>query len=252
MRLCFTLALLWTMSSAIAQIPDTLSLENLKTIQYYYGESSYELIMECAPCIAEHYDGEKKLTLRAVQYTDCIIGWFERYDAKGNLKETGNYLPNNTDEGPCNIKDGVFYYLSGRGDTLYSEEWQQGEFIRQDPELKKCSLWGVKFFKSDSTQIKERISFAEFKGLRCVPQYKNSARPNSLKLRYTFSAGDRRGSGWGNIISHRGSLNEPDLSQIDLAQIIEEKKMAGKELYSLEIDFILDGRLVRTEYLKIE
>lgn len=257
MRFIFTLFLALIYNALQAQISDSLDYQgNLPTLKSYQGEPMAELIQACEPCIMEYYNSGKELVFRGLQYSDCLIGWFEKFDTQGNLIEKGQYYPLQDQEGDyCSVPDGTWYYLSrvNSGDTLYTETWDRGEFIEQSPALKKVELWDVKLFKADSTEVDGTLSFTDFKGLSCVPQYKNSVRPNTLRIHYVISAGDQAGThGMKNIISFDGKLNNIDLAQIDLAKIRREHQMLTKELTSMRIEFIMDGKLIWTEYLNFE
>ncbi|MFH0895195.1 MAG: hypothetical protein V2A54_12235 [Bacteroidota bacterium] len=148
---------------------------------YNYYNNTRKNIDLCRPCILKMYDENDLLVREIVQYSDCGVGWFKLYFANGKVKLIGQYKENLTNDwdnlwerGYCSIYDGQWTYFDETGDTLYSEFWDKGEFIKQVPEQKKTQIWRVDL-TLDSVKIKNQIlSIDQIKDLKITPRYKNN------------------------------------------------------------------------------
>lgn len=101
----------------------------------------------CLPCILKTYNENDVLIREAVAYTDCGIGRFKKFYPNGNIKLSGRYKENPTnnwkdvdERGYCNVAEGQWVYFDEKGDTLYSEFWKDDQFIKQVPEQKSRDL----------------------------------------------------------------------------------------------------------------
>src|SRR5688572_14497451 len=76
----------------------------------------------CRPCILETYDKNNKLIRKAVQYTDCIAGFYKEYYPNGQIKVNGQTKENASgnwknayERGMCMNKTGEWTYYSEDG-----------------------------------------------------------------------------------------------------------------------------------------
>ena len=86
------------------------------------------------------------LLSEGVYCTDCGVGFFKEFYPDGNVKLSGKYKENPTGNWKnynCQVEHGQWVYFKENGDTLYSEYWNNGEFIKQVPEQSKMEIWKV-------------------------------------------------------------------------------------------------------------
>jgi antitoxin component YwqK of YwqJK toxin-antitoxin module len=104
-------------------------------------ESTNKNMDGCCPCILKKYDVNDVLIREVVSCTDCGVGWFRYYYPNGKVSLSGQYKENPSgnwkgiwSRGFCSVLNGQWTYFSEEGDTLYSEYWNNGKFIKQLPE----------------------------------------------------------------------------------------------------------------------
>lgn len=97
MRLLTSLILLGIFNQSFAQV-DNLKTDTTRSV--YNGivtikmknKSDYRKIMaECRPCILLKYDNEDRLVRKAIQYTNCPVGYYIEYLPNGKVKLIGHY-----------------------------------------------------------------------------------------------------------------------------------------------------------------
>ena len=119
----------------------TVNDKKVSKSTYNKYSSTWENMETCCPCILKSYDEHDVLLSEAVSCTDCGVGVFKNYYPNGKVSLTGSYKENPTGDwdnifyrGYCNVPVGAWTYFDTNGDTLYTEFWQDGEFIKQVPE----------------------------------------------------------------------------------------------------------------------
>ena len=118
--------------------------------KYDKYKSTWKDMETCCPCVLKSYDENEILIREAVSCTDCEVGHFKEFYPNGTIKLQGRFKENPTgnweniwDRGYCNVPDGQWLYFNKNGDTLYSEFWENGEFVKQEPEQKTNEIWKV-------------------------------------------------------------------------------------------------------------
>jgi hypothetical protein len=164
-----------------------------KTYEKFH--STYKNMENCCPCILKAYDENEILLREAVSCTDCWVGYLKEYHPNGNLKLIGFHKENPTknwkniwDRGFCNVKDGKWTYFNEDGDTLYSEYWTNGEFIKQVPEQPTMEIWEVELFLNGQAVNEQTINLEQISNLEIKPKYKNTNTDSKLIINFQVSA----------------------------------------------------------------
>ena len=125
----------------------------------------------------------------------CYKRFYEnlQFRSKGNVKN--------------DKKEGLWEYFDENGDTLYSEFWDNGVFIKQLPEQTEVEIWDVEiqFRGKDADTVS--IPIANIGELTIEPKYKNSSTSNELTVTFEVSA-----------IGHK--MNEKNLPWKHLKQLM--------------------------------
>jgi antitoxin component YwqK of YwqJK toxin-antitoxin module len=158
-------------------------------------QSTRKNIATCRPCILKSYDENENLIREMVSYSDCGVGWFRTYYTNGNLKRSGTYKENPTGDwndiwnrGYCSVPNGQWTYFKENGDTLYSEFWDNGVFIKQVPEQSEVEIWDVEIQSNGQDAEKLAIPITNISNLNIKPKYKNSKTSDELTLTLEVSA----------------------------------------------------------------
>ncbi len=149
----------------------------------------------CCPCILKLYDEKENLLRESVSCTDCGVGWFKTYHENGNLKLTGSYMENTSGDwkniyyaGYCNKPNGQWTYFNEKGDTLYSEFWANGEFLKQVPEQRNAEIWDIDLTLNGKVIDTQTIAFDQIQDLKIIPKYKNNNKDTKLTITLEVSA----------------------------------------------------------------
>jgi hypothetical protein len=131
------------------------------------------------------------LIRKSVSCTDCGVGWFKTYYKNGNLELTGEYKENPTgnwddiwDRGYCSVPDGKWTYFKENGDTLYSEFWDNGVFVKQVPEQTKVEIWDIEIQLNGKDADTLSIPIVNIGDLIIKPKYKNSTTNSERYIRF--------------------------------------------------------------------
>ena len=187
-----------TVNLALHIAGDTTYTVNGKEVSkriYEKYSSKWDNMETCCPCIFKAYN-KGRLTREGVACVatgvDAGVGWFKDYYKNGNIKLSGTYKENPTGDwknlcnrGYCNIPHGQWTYFSENGDTLYSEFWDNGEFIKQVPEQNKVEIWKVELMLDGQKVDKEQlIPKEQVKNLKIIPKYKNRNTNSELYISF--------------------------------------------------------------------
>jgi len=146
---------------------------------------NWENLESCCPCLLKYYDKNDILLREIVSCTDCGVGDFKEFYPNGNVKLSGQFKENNSgnwdwktiqERGYCNVPNGKWTYFNKKGDTLYSEYWKNGEFIKQVPELKKNEIWKVDLTLNGESVEKKSLTPDQVRQLTITPKFKNSSK----------------------------------------------------------------------------
>lgn len=149
---------------------------------YKKYESTWTNMETCCPCILQSYDENDVLLRESISCTDCGVGSFKEFYPNGIVKVAGHYKENPTgnwdniwERGYCSIPNGQWTYFNETGDTLYSEFWNNGEFIKQVPEQKTNEIWKVELTLNGEPVDKMALTPDQVKQLVITPRFKNSS-----------------------------------------------------------------------------
>lgn len=166
----------------------------------YFGKS--ENIWDCKPCLFQTYSiDNNNLIEEKVAYTACDIGLIKKYYTNGKINYIGNYFYDSLvdfnslyTEKKCSIPDGEWIYFNEKGDTVYKEYWEIGQFIKQSPEQKKSEIWDIEIYYKDELTTLENIKFEELKLLKFKPLFKNENENSKIKFKIKIAIDGRMDS----------------------------------------------------------
>lgn len=222
------------LSSEITDGNGTYYVNENKVSKFKYEkyESTRRNMENCCPCILKSYDENEVLLREAVSCTDCMVGYYKEFYPNGVVKLHAHYKENPTgnwdniwDRGYCNIRDGQWTYFNEKGDTLYSEFWKNGEFIKQVPEQKTNEIWKIELTLNGESVNKTLLTPEQVKQLVMTPKYKNSSTVHSnFTLELQVSA-----IGYKPI---KKSFTMESFKNIDVMKIISEAGIpSDKQIY---------------------
>jgi len=219
--------------------------------EYKKFSSTWDNMGNCCPCILKSYDENDNLLREVVACTDCGVGWFKTYYKSGGLESTGTYKENPTGDwddiwnrGYCSVPNGKWTYFKENGDTLYSEYWDNGSFVKQVPEQTKAELWDVEIQLNGQDANELPIPIANVGDLIILPKYKNSNKDLLITIRFDVSA-----------IGHRPNDKEFTLEsfkQIDVPAILAEVEVPLDKETSFTLTVYSNGRAFKGFYLNID
>lgn len=187
--------------------------------------------------IVKSYDENNVLLYEAVQYSDCIVGYYKEYYPNGKLSVLAHYKENPTgnwdsiwNRGYCSVAHGQWIYYAEDGSIQYSEFWENDNFIKQLPEQKTTQIWKVEILLNGEPVGQREILPSQLKDLVIAPKFKNSNRDSiNLKIAFQVSAIGRK------YIDQTFTLDSFKL--FDLKNLLLEKgfKAQDKIVYSLRV-----------------
>lgn len=210
-------------------------------MKYYEAYNNFD---SCCPCILKFYDIKDRLTEERVSCTDCPVGWWKEYHDNGNLKATGQFKENPTndwdyiwDRRYCGVPNGLFTYFDKKGDTLYSELWDNGKFIEQIPEQSKAEIWDMTIHLDGNEVDTTAVPIERVHDIKFTPYFKNSNRRVDLIVRISISAVDSP------YYSEDFKLNS--FHQIDVKEIIDELGIPGDRKTGLNISVYHNNEFIK-------
>ncbi len=214
-------------------------------------KSKWKNINNCCPCILESYDEDENLISEAVSCTDCRVGWFKTYYKNGNIELAGKYKENPTgnwddiwNRGYCSVPDGKWTYFSEDGDTLYSEFWNNGVFIKQIPEQNKVEIWDIKVqFKGQDIKTCT-IPIAKIGKLTIQPKYKNSNIDSKIKIEFEVSANGHK--------MNKKEFSLQSFKKIDVSEMLSEVGIPKDKKTSFLLNVYSEGKVIRSFYLNVK
>lgn len=212
--------------------------------------STWKNMVTCCPCILKSYDENDILLRESVSCADCEVGWFKDYFPNGNLKLKGNYKENPTgnwkniwDRGYCNVPDGEWIYFNENGETLYSEFWDNGVFIKQFPEQSFAEIWDVELILNGKKIDTQKIALSKIKDLVIKPKYKNHNTNTKLTIKFEVSA-----------LNHK--INEKQFTiesfkNIDVASMLSEVGIPKEKITFFMLSVYNNGIGLKGFYLNV-
>ena len=159
---------------------------------------NWDILESCCPCLLKYYDKKDILLREIVSCTDCGVGDFKEFFPNGNVKLSGQYKENNSGNwdwktiqkrGYCSVPNGKWTYFNKKGDTLYSEFWKNGEFIKQVPELRKNEIWKVDLTLHGESVENRSLTIDQVRQLIITPKFKNSSKiDTNFTVKFEVSA----------------------------------------------------------------
>jgi len=201
--------------------------EVTKSTYEKYNET-WKNMATCKPCILMTYDINDRLLYKGIQYTDCRVGFWIEYFPNGKVKLIGHYKENENgdwnmgmDRGFCR-QDGAFTYYNENGDELYSEYWEEGQFIKQIPEQTKTELWNVELML-DSVKIDNQVlTPKQISEIEIIPKFKNSSTTGTkITIKVRISA-----------VRHKEvekTFTIDDFKTVDIQKMLEEAGIKSSE-----------------------
>lgn len=168
--------------------------KEVKEANYLKYKSTWENMKNCKPCILQYYDENDVLLREAIAYTDAQVGYFKEYYPNGQIRLNGFYKENTTgnwdnlcSRNLCNVPIGTWTYYNEKGETLYTEQWNNGTFIQQTPEQNKLEIWKVEMTLNDELITNQTLTSSQVNELVITPKFKNSYR-EGVNLTIDFKA----------------------------------------------------------------
>ena len=217
---------------------------------YKKYHSTWENMKNCCPCIRKEYDEKDILLRERVACTDCSIGWFKEFYPNGRIRLMGQYKENLTgdwdniyDRGLCNVRDGQWVYFNQKGDTLYSEFWKDGEFIKQVPEQNTTAIWKVVLMLDEQIIDKQEIAIDQINNLKIVPKYKNSNTNSTLTITFEISESGHK--------ANKKEFSTESFKDIDVASMLSEAGIPEDKETTYVLCVYSNGKAVRRFYLNV-
>jgi antitoxin component YwqK of YwqJK toxin-antitoxin module len=215
-------------------------------------KSTWENMETCCPCILKSYDENDVLIREAVSCTDCGVGFFKEFHPNGKVKLVGQYKENPTgnwkkiwNRGFCNVADGQWTYFNENGDTLYSEFWKNGEFIKQVPEQITNEIYKVELTLNGEPIDKITLTPEQVKQLVLTPKYKNSSKTeNNFTIKFQVSAVGHK--------QNEKSFTIDNFKNIDVLQILSEVGIPSDKQTSFTLMILDNEKVISKFYLDIE
>lgn len=222
---------------------------NKSTYRKY--EKTWENMDNCCPCILKSYDENDILISEAVSCTDCYVGYFKEFYSNGQVKISGRYKENPTDNwddiwnrGYCSVPDGQWIYYNEKGAILYSEYWKDGEFIKQIPEQNKTEIWKVDLTLNGENAIEKTLLTNQLKDLVITPSFKNATTDSvNLAIEFEVSATGR------NYIKRTFTLDSFKL--FDLKSLLLENGYKAQDRINYGLRVFNNQTWIASFYLKI-
>lgn len=215
-------------------------------------ESTWKNMETCCPCILKSYDENDVLIREAVSCTDCGVGAFKEFYPNGKVKLSGRYKENPTenweniwDRGYCSVADGQWTYFNEKGDTLYSEFWKDGVFIKQVPEQKTNEIWKVELTWNGEPADQKSLTAKQVKQLIITPKYKNTSPiETNFTLEFQVSAIGYK--------PNKKTFTINDFKTIDVMQILSEAGIPSGKKTSFTLMVYNNNKIIAKFYLDIE
>jgi hypothetical protein len=213
-------------------------------------DKNWEVIKNCKPCILNIYNKKRKPFSQGIQYGDCGVGWIRYYHPNGKLYISGQYVENTTGDweniyfrGLCNVKDGIWNFYNTKGEFMYSEHWNAGTFIKQEPEQNKCQIWKVDLLYNDDVYSTQNLTLSDIKRLTIRPYFKSSNQNTNIEYRVTVSALNRK---YINLL-----VSPEELSKLELGTILEENNINASNNPRFTIVVLNDGIVISSFNLNV-
>jgi hypothetical protein len=194
------------------------------------------------------------LISRVTECNSCKVGDYTTYYSNGNIKCLGKYKQNNTENWQslrnrdlCDIKTNEWIYFDVNGDTLYSEKWNNGEFISQYPDQNSDDIWGVNFELNGQLINENKMTINNFNQLTLIPKYKSNKPHSSINIHFDLSIHSslKEGIMFSNIPF-------TDLTNIDIINSIKSTDLENKIIDYVSIEVYYNNELIQYKKINIK
>jgi hypothetical protein len=211
---------------------------------YEKYDSTWKNMTTCCPCILKKYNEKDVLIREGVYCQDCGVGIFKEFYPNGNVKLSGAYKENPTgnwenisERRYCQVQYGQWVYYKENGDTLYSEYWNDGEFIKQVPEQSKMEIWKVDLTLNGESVKGKTLTPEQIKQLVITPHFKNSSRKNiDFILKFEVSEV--------GYISNEKTFTIDSFKQVDISQMISKIGVPKGKVVNGQITLCNHGEII--------
>src|SRR5690606_15139948 len=201
---------------------------------YMKYKSKWRNMETCCPCILKSYDENDNLIRESVSCTDCGVGWFKTYYKNGIVKVSGSYKENPTgnwnniwNRGYCSVPDGEWTFFDQNGDTLFSEFWSNGQFIKQYPEQDSIEVWETELHLNGEKYEFEKIDFEKISDLKIIAKFKNGHTSNNFRVEVKVPTN--------YFVKFKSSTTPDPFQEINAIKIFEDANIPEVKRTSLEI-----------------
>jgi hypothetical protein len=217
---------------------------------YEKYHSTWKNMENCCPCILKSYNENDILLREAVSCTDCGVGRFKEFYLNGKIKLTGYYKENPTgkwkdiwDRGYCSVKNSQWTYFKENGDTLYSEFWEDGEFIKQIPEQSTSEIWDVDLILNGQKFDKQELPIDEIKNLIITPKYKNSNSTPIVSIKIEVSAT--------GFVPNEKTFTLKAFKNVDISEMLSEVGISKDKQISVDLLIFNGNDFVKSYYFNL-
>lgn len=228
----------------------TFSINNKEATEPEYNQGLAN-ISRCTPCIVKDYNENNIEISESVSYSDCLVGWQKIFFPNGKLKLLAQYKENISghwdnlwERGLCSIPDGKWIYFNEQGDTLYTELWRNGEFIKQIPEQMSVEIWDIELILYGQKIDQQLLRSDEIGNLGIKPLYKNGNISNKLTVGFEVSS-----TGY-KVIEKRFSLNS--FKNIDVDSMLMEAGIPKEKTASFVLSVYNNEQIIKQFYLNLK
>lgn len=203
--------------------------------------STWKNMEKCCPCILKSYNENDILLRESVSCTDCGVGWFKEFYPNGNVKLIGFYKENPTgkwkniwNRGYCSVKNNQWTYFKENGDTLYSEYWNNGKFVKQYPEQDSVEVWKTELYLHGKKYEFQKINFDDFGNFMIVPKFKNKLTSTNFRVDIKVPTNYN--------VKFKSSTTSNPFGEINPIKIFEDANVPNEKRTGLEILVYLDDK----------
>lgn len=227
----------------------TFSINNKNATEPEYNQGLAN-ISRCRPCVVKDYNENNIQISESISYLDCLVGWQKIFFPNGKLKLLAQYKENKSnlwdnlwERGLCSNPDGNWIYFNEQGDTLYTESWSGGVFIKQTPEQLSVEIWDIEILLHGQKIDQQLLKFNEVGNLEIKPLYKNSTISNKLTVGFEVSAIGYK------VIEKRFTLKS--FYKIDIDSMLNEAGIPKDKTSSFVLSIYNNDQIIKQFYLNL-
>lgn len=212
------------------------------------NDANIEDLKACTPCWLRQTDSTGRINIEYAAYIDCPAGKYREYYPSGQLKLSGLYQENTTNEWTdgvtCSVKTGVWTYYNEDGTIHYDETWSKGRFLEQHPNLGKSEIWTVDLSLGGGafSPREDLLRYDLLTKLVIAPRYKNANREGEVTGQLIVSAN--------GLYPKSANFNMWTYRDVDLDALLPDGEFENNKL-SVRLDIFVDGERYTSMALRI-